>query len=124
MTYLEKEYYETFENQKDPNQKTYLPQNFSDESFRMINPPNYIQEMKGIKRKFDINKVLPATYPEEPDNFFDPLSSDVYNQKGPLWEKCQRPWIECSVDLKPLNEQHKRSQEDFERRKNSFQTLL
>uniref|UniRef100_A0A6C0E701 Uncharacterized protein n=1 Tax=viral metagenome TaxID=1070528 RepID=A0A6C0E701_9ZZZZ len=101
---------ESFSEFSNPEEKyTYIANNFSDESFRMLDPPLYSKDIK--KDNMDINKVIPATYPDEPDNFFEGLSLDNF-RSHPIWYVQQRPWIEYKFDLQPLKEQWDRSNRD------------
>lgn len=106
--------------ESDEYKKTYLPYNFSDESFRKIDVPDYI---KDIKIETSINEVVPATYPDELDIFFTGLDPKLFNSERPNWTKCQRPWIECYTNLEPVLEQRKRSEKDLSERMNSFNLL-
>lgn len=94
----------------DEEKKTYLPYNFSDESFRKLNPPDYV---KDIKKESSINQVVSATYPEELDVFFNSVDPKLFNSEQRQWTKCQRPWIECKTNLTPIIEQRKRSQKNY-----------
>lgn len=107
IKYLDEEHMESFTDFSNPEEKyTYISNNFSDESFRMLNPPSYSKNIKNDTS--NINSVLPATYPEEPDNFFEGLSLNNFRQ-DPGWNVQQRIWQEYKLDLKPLMAQWERS---------------
>jgi hypothetical protein len=107
IKYLDEENIESFTEFSNPEEKyTYISNNFSDESFRMLDPPSYSKDIKKGDR--NINMVLPATYPEEPDNFFEGLSLSNF-RADPGWDVQQRIWQEYKLDLEPLIAQWDRS---------------
>jgi hypothetical protein len=103
-------YIEPFTEFSNPEEKyTYIAHNFSDESFRMLNPPSHIKDVE--RENNNINTIVAATYPDEQDHFFEGLSlSNFRANQG--WNTKQRPWQEYKLDLEPLREQWDRSNKD------------
>ena len=80
---------EKFNNNKNINNMTYLPSNFSQENIYDINLKDISKDL-GVKRS--INQVISSTDENIPNDFFKPIDINLFKQGSPKWEVKQRPW--------------------------------